>query len=152
MPSQKQIAVVVDQIRDVIGRNYIESDGDECSCWFQPEGGGPVGRALFMGAVDGTPEPFIDLPTKAQVELLVTCVGWEGFSPLERTLVQQRVLDGQDSEYWMAGIDATRDHERGREQFRQILAGDSFQKYGTHLNEASERALDRMQGKEGREL
>jgi hypothetical protein len=38
-----------------------------------------------------------------------------------------------------------------QEQFKHILAVDSFQKYGQHLHEATERALDRMQGKEGRE-
>jgi hypothetical protein len=37
-----------------------------------------------------------------------------------------------------------------QEQFKVILAGD-IQKYETHLHEATERALDRMQGK-GREL
>jgi len=38
------------------------------------------------------------------------------------------------------------------EQYREILAGDSFRKFEKHLNQATERALDRMQGKEGREL
>jgi uncharacterized protein YbjQ (UPF0145 family) len=47
--------------------------------------------------------------------------------------------------------------EELKERFKQILeeqrsAGDSGKKYEKHLNEATERALTRMQGKEGREL
>ena len=38
--------------------------------------------------------------------------------------------------------------EFAQEQFKAILSADSFQKYGQHLNEATERALDRMQGKD----
>ena len=64
MPTNEQIAAAVTEIKDVIGRRYIEGDGDMCSCWFQPEGGGVVGRAMFMGAMDGTPEPFVDLPSR----------------------------------------------------------------------------------------
>ena len=43
MPTKEQMDAAVEHINDVIGRNYIEGDGDMCSCWFQPEGGGPVG-------------------------------------------------------------------------------------------------------------
>jgi hypothetical protein len=39
-----------------------------------------------------------------------------------------------------------------QEQFRAVLVGDGFQKYEKHLNEATERALARMQGNEGREI
>ena len=50
MPTKDQIATVVANIKDVIGRNYIEGNGDMCSCWFQPEGGGRVGMGLFKGS------------------------------------------------------------------------------------------------------
>jgi hypothetical protein len=104
MPTKEQMKTAFRQIADVIGRNYIEGDGDQCSCWFQPEGGGPVGRSLFQGAPVGTPEPFTDLPDKARIELLVDCVDWEGFTGTERRSVQQRVLEGGGPESWMNGI------------------------------------------------
>lgn len=108
MPTKEQIESVAEHIRDVIGRNYIEGDGDQASCWFQPEGGGVVGRALFQGAPIGTPEPFPELPSKAKAELLVTCVDWEGFTFDERRDVSRRVIDGESPEFWMDGVQASR--------------------------------------------
>ena len=153
MPTKEQIATTTEHIKDVIGRRYIEGDGDMCSCWFQPEGGGRVGMTVFQGVPVGTPEPFVDLPDRAKVELLVTYVDWKGFVDWqERSLVIQRVIDGESPALWMDGIDATKGRDHGKEQFKRILTDDSVQKYEQHLNEATERALARMQGKEGREV
>jgi hypothetical protein len=46
---------------------------------------------------------------------------------------------------------ATPDVMSPEDQFKLILSGDSSRKYEQHLNEATERALARMQGNEGRE-
>ena len=80
MPTANQIRVSIDHIEDVIGRSYIEGDGDMCSCWFPPEGGGPVGFTIFQGVPEGTSEPFVRLPESAKVELLVVYVDWDGFT------------------------------------------------------------------------
>ena len=58
MPTKEQMDTVVDHVRDVISRNYIEGDGDMCSCLFQPEGGGRVGITVFQGVPVGTPRAF----------------------------------------------------------------------------------------------
>jgi len=104
MPTKEQMETASEHIKDVIGRNYIEGDGDQCSCWFQPEGGGAVGMTIFQGVPAGTPEPFAEMPSKAKAELLATCVGWDGFTDGERADVINRVLDGEDMEFWMDGI------------------------------------------------
>ncbi len=152
MPTKEQIEITTEHIKDVIGRRYIEGDGDMCSCVFQPEGGGPVGVTVFQGIPTGTPEPFVDLPSWGKVELLVTYVGWKGFSDSERSLVLQRVVDGEISDLLMDGIEATKSPDDGREQFKAILAGDSCKKYEQFLTTSTELALDRMQRKGGIEI
>jgi len=149
MPTKEQMQTTTEHIKDVIGKNYIEGDGDECSCRFHPEGGGTVGRALFVGATDGRAESFKDLPWDAQVELLMTCVDWDSFSHALRWCIIQRVQDRERPDMWMDGIEVTKSHDDGREQFKAILAGDSCKKYEQFLTTSTERALDRMQGKEG---
>jgi len=106
MPTKKQMKTASRDIADVISRNYIEGDGDMCSCWFQPEGGGRVGMTLFQKVPVGTPEPFTDLPNRAKVELLVTYVDWKGFSDAQERSVIQRILNGDSPEFWMDGIRA----------------------------------------------
>ena len=163
MPTKEQITTATEHIKDVVGRNYIEGDGDMCSCVFQPEGGGSVGVTIFQGVPVGTPEPFADLPSWGKAELLVTYVGWQGFSDSERSLVFQRVLYGKNPDTWMDGIAVTKSADHGKELFKQILEEqrtdyqaarlrDTGQDHEKFLNEATERALDRMQGKEGREI
>jgi hypothetical protein len=163
MPTKEQMDTVAHHVKDVIGRNYIEGDGDMCSCVFQPQGGGPVGVNVFQGVPVGTPERFADLPSWGKIELLGTYVGWKGFSESERSLVIDRVLDGGSPDLWMDGIDATKSEDRGKELFKAILAEqstdyhaahlrDSGEDYEKFLKEATERALARMQGKDGREL
>jgi uncharacterized protein YjbI with pentapeptide repeats len=107
MPTKEQMETASTHIADVISRNYIEGDGDMCSCWFQPEGGGPVGMTLFQGVSVGTPEPFVELPNRAKVDLLITYVDWKGFTDAQERRVIQRVLDGKSRESWMEGIEAT---------------------------------------------
>jgi hypothetical protein len=118
VPTKEQIEAVIEQIKDVESRNYIESDGDQASCWFQPEGGGVVGRALFQGAPIGELEPFADLPSRAKAELLVTCVDWEGFTVDQRHDVSRRVIDGEGPPFWMDGVqvllDARSENPKGQ--------------------------------------
>ena len=163
MPTKEQIATATDHIKDVIARNYIEGDGDMCSCVFQPEGGGRVGMGIFQGIPVGTPEPFANLPSWGKAELLVTYVGWQGFSDSESSLVHQRVIDGKSLDSWMDGIDVTKSADHGQELFKEILreqiidyraAGlrDTGQDYEKFLKEATERALDRMRGNDGLEI
>ena len=147
MPTKEQMATVAEHIRDVIGRRYIEGDGDMCSCWFQPEGGGRVGMGLFRGVPVGTPEPFADVPYRGKFELLLTYVNWEGFSHSQESHVIQRVIDGKSPDLWMDGIGKEKVSEP--DQFKGILAGDSVKKYEKHLDGATERALARMQEKSG---
>ena len=106
MPTKKQMATASKHIADVIGRNYIEGNGDMCSCWFQPEGGGPVGMTLFQGVPVGTPEPFTDVPYRGKLELLLTFVDWKGFSHSQESDVIHRVIDGKSPDIWMDGIQA----------------------------------------------
>jgi hypothetical protein len=84
-------------------------------------------------------------------DAMAIVIDWHGFTEAQKDGVIQRVIDGIEPEFWMDGIDAIRGHDRGKEQFRQIMAGFRCQKYGEFLNDATERALARMQGKEGRE-
>ena len=125
MPTKEQIDAAVEHINDVIGRNYIEGDGDMCSCWFQPEGGGPVGMTVFQGVPTGTPESFSQIPAKAKVELLQTYVRWEGFTVLQESNVIRRVLDGQSADEWMNGIepdDVTKKPETGTDLAAELRA------------------------------
>jgi len=106
MPTDEEKETVSEQIEDVIGRRYIESDGDMCSCWFQPETAGPIGMTIVQGTVEGTPEPFNEIPRKAQIELLHEFVNWKGFSDGQQFTVMQRVIEGECRDTWMEGIDA----------------------------------------------
>ncbi len=162
MPTKEQMETVVVHVKDVVSRNYIEGDGDMCSCVYQPEGGGRVGITVFQGVPVGTPEPFADLPSWGKVELLVTYVGWKGFSDAQKSDVIDRVIDGKSHDLWMGGIDVTTNHDHCKEMFKQILEEqkidyqaarlrDSGQDHEKFLKEATERALARMQGKEGHE-
>lgn len=101
MPTKEQMATVRAQIEDVISRRYIESDGDMCSCWFQPETAGPIGARVVNGSPAGEPEPFNEIPTKAQVELLTAFVDWEGFDDSQAWGVIQRVMGGERADSWM---------------------------------------------------
>jgi hypothetical protein len=159
MPTKEQIASATEHIKDVIGRRYIEGDGDMCSCWFQPEGGGPVGMTIFQGVPVGTPEPFADVPYRGKLELLLTYVDWKGFSLSQESDVTHRVIDGKSPELWMDGIDVTRSHDDGKEQFKRILEEqtidhkaarlrDTGQDHEKFLKEATERALASMQVKD----
>jgi hypothetical protein len=166
MPTKEQIATVVANIKDVIGRNYIEGNGDMCSCWFQPEGGGRVGMGLFQGVPVGTPEPFADLPSQGKVELLTTYVDWKGFTDVQKRSVINVVLEGESHNFFEVMMDGIKPSVANpeKEQFKRILEEqtidyqaarlrDTGQDYEKFLKEATERALDRMQGKEkeGRE-
>lgn len=155
MPTKDQIATVVANIKDVIGRNYIEGNGDMCSCWFQPEGGGRVGMGLFQGVPVGTPEPFADLPSRGKVELLTTYVDWKGFTDVQKRSVINVVLEGESHNFFEVMMDGIKPSvaDPAKVQFKQILAGESGQKYGKELSESIDRAFARMQGKEreGRE-
>ena len=104
MPTEEQIATVRAQIEDVISRRYIESDGDMCSCWFQPETAGPIGMTIVDGVPPGKPEPFNEIPRKAQIELLASLVDWQGFDDSQELGVIQRVLDGESPDFWMGGM------------------------------------------------
>ena len=106
MPTREQIETAREQIEDVISRRYIEGDGDMCSCWFQPETPGPIGMTLVKGTLEGMPEPFMEIPRKAQVELLHEFVNWDGFSDAQELTVIRRVLDGSSRNSWMDGLDA----------------------------------------------
>ncbi len=92
----------------------------------------------------------------------MTYVGWQGFSDSQCSLVFQRVLDGKSLDTWMDGIDVTKSADHGQVLFKQILAEqkidyyaaglrDTGEDYEKFLKEATERALARMQGKEGHE-
>jgi len=164
MPTKEQIATATEHIKDVIGKRYIEGDGDMYSCWFRPEGGGPVGAGLFQGVPVGTPERFADLPSRGKVELLVTYVDWKGFDGLQEDRVIERVLDGNSPDLWMTGIDVTKSPDHGREQFKKILEEqavdyqaarlrDTGQDYEKLLKESTDRPMVRVQEneKEGRE-
>jgi hypothetical protein len=91
-----------------------------------------------------------DLSETQQRDALAIVVDWEGFTKIQKDSVIQRVIDGEDNAFWMEGLDAAKSHQQ--EQFREILSGVRCQKYGDFLSDATERALARMQGKEGREL
>jgi hypothetical protein len=149
MPTKEQMAAAAEHIRDVIGRRYIEGDGDACSCWFQPEGGGPVGMTVFQGVPVGTPEPFSDLPARARIELLDVYVDWEGFNDAQEWSVIQRVLDGESPEFWMDGIVPDAALEISKELFDRGMTGESPQGCGQFFTESEVRALSRMRGKDG---
>lgn len=106
MPTKEQMETAREQIGDVISRRYIEGNGDLCSCWFQPETPGAIGRTLVKWTLEGIPEPFMEIPRKGQMELLHEFVHWEGFSDAQELTVIQRVLDGEIRDSWMDGLDA----------------------------------------------
>jgi hypothetical protein len=151
MPTKEQIERAMEHLKDVISRQYIQTDDRRVYYGFQPEGGGNLGIEFFEGTPVGTPQPFSDVPFGPKLDLLLFCVDWTGFNHLQETQITQRVIDGKRSDLWMDGIDAPQSHDSGKEQFKAILAG-SVQKYGKHLNDAIDRALARMQGKEGHEI
>jgi hypothetical protein len=93
----------------------------------------------------------------------MTYVGWQGFSDSQCSLVFQRVLDGKSLDTWMDGIDVTKSADHGQVLFKQILAEqkidyyaaglrDTGEDYEKFLKEATERAHDRMQINNGREI
>lgn len=104
-----------------------------------------------------------DLLDTQRRDALAIVVDWQGFSESQKDGVIQRVLDGESPDLWMAGIDAAKGHDHGRDQFKRILEEqtidyqaarlrDTGQDYERFLKEATERALDRMQGNGEREL
>lgn len=137
MPTREQMETTVAHIEDVTSRGYVEGDGDQCSCWFQPEGGGALGMGYFRGVPVGTPEPFGNLPDKAKVELLVTYVGWEGFDDAQVGRVIGRVVGGEGPDAWLLGIESG--------EGRPGKPG-SLGRYENRLREATQDALSRMQG------
>ena len=122
MPTKEQVNAAILHIADVIGRRYIEGNGDMCSCWFQPEGGGPLGIRIVQGVPVGTPEPFSDLPVKARIELLDVYVDWEGFDNAQESSVIQRVLDGESPEFWMDDIQITDEQSLPQENQQTVCA------------------------------
>lgn len=86
-----------------------------------------------------------DLIETQRRDALAIVVDWHGFTEAQKDGVMQRVVDGEEPEFWMDGIDMTKGHDHGKEQFKAIMSGE----YSQFLEEATERALARMQGKEG---
>jgi hypothetical protein len=120
MPTEEQITTVRMQIEDVISRRYIESNGNLCSCWFQPETSGPIGMTIVNGPPPpGNPEAFNEIPGKAQIEILDTLIDWKGFDDSQEVSIIQRVLDGKSPDLWMEGmqpdIECEQEPERGFE-------------------------------------
>lgn len=158
MPTKEHMATVAEHIRDVIGRRYIEGDGNQCSCWFRPEGGGPVGMGLFQGVPVGTPEPFADLPYRGKIELLITYVHWKGFSLSQESRVSHRVIDGESPDVWMDSIAPSRNEKA---LFAEIMQDTSLRKmpedptisrtYDQQLQDATERGDRQRKEQEGHE-
>jgi hypothetical protein len=99
-----------------------------CSCWFQPEGGGAVGSGLFQGVPVGIPEPFETLPRRGKIELLMTYVGWYGFSHEEESAVSDRVIENRSPEQWMNSIEV-------KPTLQGVLDGNSVSKNGMEVQQ-----------------
>jgi hypothetical protein len=139
MPTKDQMDHVRNEIEDFVGGlEVVRLEGDRVV----PASASREGEYLFWD----------DLIATQRRDAMAIVIDWHGFTEAQKAGVIQRVIDGVEPGSWMDDIDATRGHDRGKEQFREILAGVRCQKYGEFLNDATERALARMQGKEGREL
>ncbi len=150
MPTKQQLDRVTDEIEIFVGGlEVVRLEGQR----IVPATASREGEYLFW-------EDLVDTQRR---DALALVVDWRGFSEGQKDSVIQRVLDGESRDSWMDGIDVTKGHDDGKERFRKILeeqkidyqaAGlrDTGQDYEQFLKEATERALTRMQGKEGREI
>ena len=157
MPTREQMAAAPTHIKDVIGRNYVEGDGDMCSCWFQPEGGGPVGRTMFQGAPVGVPEPFAELLSRAKVNCSLPALIGKGSATRRTGCVIDGVIDGEGPDFgrmassrmaWKTppGSGSSKFCLSSAGGQPPAIAEESVQKYGKFFKESKERALSRMQG------
>ena len=144
MPTTRQMKTVRSHIADVIGRRYIEGDGDMCSCRYAPEGGGNVGVTYCHPPESGETVPFAELDETSKYELLTTYVGWDGFDFEQDAVVMRNVIDGKGDADWMSGIEPDEYWERmpQREGDSVGIDGDLFRFEGeTPAIPAETRAL-----------
>ena len=78
MPTREEMDAAIEQIGDVIGRRYLEGDGDLCSCRYAPEGGGNVGFTYCYPPEPGEVVPFAALDETSKFELLTTYLYFPG--------------------------------------------------------------------------
>ncbi|WP_422929660.1 hypothetical protein [Singulisphaera sp. PoT] len=124
MPTKEQVASVVAQVGHLTGARY-DRHGEPYPAMPRP------GDAAPPPHIDGITvgwDAWPELDRARRRTLLDRQVDWEGFTQAERRVVEERVLDGEDRNTWMASVAA------GREPVGQV-AGTERQGHAEDVQE-----------------